>query len=56
MTNKLLSKYAVDIFFISICLLLIITIVKKCNVLDIIYLCCTVYYYIRIKICRWINC
>ncbi len=56
MTNKLLKKFAVDIFFISIGLLLIISILESANIIDIAYLCCVVYYYARIKIYRWKNC
>lgn len=51
MTNKLLKKYAVDIFFISIGILLVLSIIEAFNIIDITYLLCVVYYYVRIKIC-----
>ncbi len=52
MTNKLLKKYGIDLFFVSIGILLIFSIVDSVNAVDIAYLICVIYYYIRIKICR----
>lgn len=51
MTNKLLKKYAVDIFFITIGILLFFSIIESFNIIDIAYFLCVVYYYARIKIC-----
>ena len=56
MTNKLLKRFSVDIFFIVIAILLIISIIQGKNIIDIAYFCCVVYYYLRIKICRWKKC
>lgn len=52
MTNKLLKKYSIDIFFIFIGILLIISIIEAANIIDIAYLGCVIYYYVRIRICR----
>lgn len=51
MTNKLLKKYAVDIFFVSVAVLLIFSIIETASVIDIAYFLCVVYYYARIKMC-----
>lgn len=51
MTNKLLRKYAIDVFFIVIGVLLILSIIETTNIIDIAYFICVVYYYVRIKIC-----
>lgn len=56
MSNKLLKKFSIDIFFISIGLLLIVSIIESADIIDIAYFCCVVYYYARFKIYRWKNC
>lgn len=51
MTNKLLKKYAIDIFFVLIGVLLIFSIIETASIIDIAYFVCVVYYYVRIKVC-----
>lgn len=56
MTNRLLKKFGVDIFFIFIGGLVLFSILMYANIIDILYFCCIVYYYVKIKIYRWKNC
>ena len=56
MTNKLLKKYAIDVFFLTILLFLIISIIESYDIVDVVYLFCVVYYYVRIRLCKLQKC
>ena len=56
MTNKLLRRYAVDVFFCSVILILLLSMSCGFSFIDIIYFCCVVYYYGKIRFYRWKKC
>lgn len=56
MTSNLLKGYIIDIFFISMILLIFISMFLSFYFVDILYLCCAIYYYIKIRLYRWKKC
>ena len=56
MTSNLLKEYLIDIFFLAMILLIFISMFLSFYFVDILYLGCAIYYYIRIRLYRWKKC
>lgn len=56
MTSNLLKEYLIDIFFLAMILLIVISMFLSFYFVDILYLGCAIYYYIRIRLYRWKKC